>query len=95
VNEVAERSLDRLLAQQLRLLVEKREWSGTTSELAEMFSHSAFGHARFPARLGRWLRRNEATLWWEHGVRVEFSRTGDERQVHLSRREKLVAKALT
>jgi len=87
--------LNRLLAQQLRLLVEKREWNGTAADLAAMFSQSALGDARFPVRLGRWLRRNEATLWWQHGVKVGFSRTSDKRLVHLSRRSKLVAKALT
>jgi len=87
--------LGRLLAQQLRLLVEKREWIGTVAELAAMFSQSSFGDARFPARLGRWLRRNEATMWWQHGVKIEFSRTSEKRRVRLSRREKLVAKALT
>ena len=95
MTELSELVLGRLLAQQLSLLVNQREWNGTTTQLAAMFSQSAFGDARFPARLGRWLRRNEAQLWWEHEVKVAFSRTSNKRQVHLSRRPKLVAKAVT
>ena len=92
---MSELILSRLLAQQLRQIVDKREWSGTITELAGMFSQSTFGDARTPARLGSWLRRNEPTLWWDYGVLVRFSRTGEERSVRLSRRTESVARAFT
>ena len=79
--------LDRRHAERLSFVVAEREWSGTAWELHQVLTHAAGPDLPSPVHLGRWLRRNEPTLWWDYGVRVKFSRTGLKRQVHLSRRE--------
>jgi hypothetical protein len=80
-----ESNVGRTVSQQLRLMVEQRDWCGTIADLAALLADS--GIAALPApHLGRWLRRNEPTLWWDYGVTVTFSRSGYERLLQLSRR---------
>ena len=79
----------------LRAFVQREiEWHGTMSELAALL-HSANDTLPVPARLAIWLRRHEPTLWWDHGVRVRFSRTGKRRTVHLSLRDQPLAQSLS
>jgi hypothetical protein len=79
----------------LRAFVQREiEWHGTMSELAALL-HSANDTLPVPARLAIWLRRHEPTLWWDHGVRIRFSRTGQQRRVHISRRDQLLARSLS
>jgi hypothetical protein len=69
--------------EKLQTLVNRDHWQGNMSDLAV-----TLGRARESAPgLGVWLRRNEPTLWWTHGICVRFSRTGKRRLVHLSLRD--------
>jgi hypothetical protein len=71
----------------LRGLVNEREWVGTVGELVVALKCAHSADSISPARFAIWLRRHEPTLWWDYGLRVGFSRTGQQRIVHLSRRD--------
>jgi hypothetical protein len=75
----------RRMADELRL-ISLQDWIGTTVALLNILTESGLTHLPSAVHLGRWLRGNEPTLWWDYGVRIEFSRSGEKRQVHLSRR---------
>lgn len=71
----------------IRALLDGHEWAGTVTDLAASLGQFSGATAPSAAHLAIWLRRHEPTLWWEHGVRVHFSRTGKCRRVHLSLRD--------
>jgi hypothetical protein len=73
--------------QLIRALLDGHEWAGTVTDLAASLGQFSGTTAPSTARLAIWLRRHEPTLWWDHGVRVRFSRTGKCRRVHLSLRD--------
>jgi hypothetical protein len=73
-----------VIGEQLRSIVDQQEWTGTLSELVLRLQQPP-SEMRFPVRLGRWLRRNEPTLWWDYGVGIHFSRTKDRRRIRLVR----------
>lgn len=83
---MTECTFDRRQAEQLRQVVAQSDWTGTPAELHTILIETVETEIPSPAHLGRWLRRNEPTLWWDFGVRVRFSRTDRARYVHLSRR---------
>src|ERR1019366_8042139 len=68
----------------LRALLDGHEWAGNVTDLAASLGQLSGAAAPSAAHLAIWLRRHEPTLWWDHGVRVSFSRTGQCRTVHLS-----------
>src|SRR4051812_15720021 len=71
----------------VRTLLDGHEWEGTVTDLGASLGQLAGSAAFSAAHLAIWLRRHEPTLWWEHGVRIRFSRTGKCRTVHLSLRD--------
>lgn len=75
------------IARQIRSLIEGEAWDGTVTDLAIALNQAMPETVISPPHLAIWLRRHEPTLWWEHGVRVHFSRTGKCRRVHLSLRD--------
>ena len=75
------------LKEQIRGLLDGDNWSGTITDLAASLGQLGDSTPQSPAHLAIWLRRHEPTLWWDHGVRVRFSRTGKNRTVHLSLRD--------
>ena len=75
------------VAQQIRALLDGNEWAGTVTDLAASLGQLSGAAAPSAAQLAIWLRRHEPTLWWDHGIRVRFSRTGQCRTVHLSLRD--------
>jgi hypothetical protein len=78
------------IAEDLRGLVGGQDWSGTVTELT-----AALGGRYSPAHLAVWLRRHEPALWWDFAIQVRFTRTRRRRLVHLSRRDPVVAAAVT
>src|ERR1017187_659683 len=76
-----------ILTQQIRSLLDGHEWAGTVTDLAASLGQLSGAAAPSAAHLAICLRRHEPTLWWEYGVRVRFSRTGQCRTVHLSLRD--------
>jgi hypothetical protein len=73
--------------QLIRALLDGHEWAGTVTDLAASLGQFSGTTAPSATRLAIWLRRLEPTLWWDHRVRVRFSRTGKCRRVHLSLRD--------
>jgi hypothetical protein len=82
-------------ASDIQLLIDSERWAGTVTQLAASLGQLAGTPAPSAAHLAIWLRRHEPTLWWDHGVRVRFSRTGQQRLVHISRRNQLLARSLS
>jgi hypothetical protein len=82
------------IAVRLQQLIARSKWTGTTFELHRWLTYDGAEDVPPPAHLGRWLHRNEPTLWWDYGVTVNFSRSGYERLLQLSRRGEHVASGL-
>ena len=84
-----------LHTRQIRALLDGHEWAGTVTDLAASLGQLSGSATPSAAHLAIWLRRHEPTLWWDYGVRVLFSRTGQQRLVHISRRDQLLARSLS
>jgi hypothetical protein len=82
-------------AQDIRSLIDGEPWAGTVTQLAASLAQLSETAVPSAAHLAIWLRRHEPTLWWDHGVRICFSRTGEQRRVHISRRSQLLARSLS
>ena len=82
-------------ATQLRTLVHREgNWEGTITALAARLNDNQPASKRAP-HLAIWLRRHEPMLFWHYGVCIHFSRTGEQRRVHISRRNRLLALSLS
>jgi hypothetical protein len=77
------------LASTLQSLAQPEAWTGTASQLAAALNASGMNPSTTAARLSIQLRNLEPTLWWSHGLSISFSRTGEQRLIHLAKREKL------
>jgi hypothetical protein len=77
------------LASTLQSLAQSEAWTGTASQLAAALNSS--GLSITASRLSVRLRNLEPTLWWDHGLSISFSRTGEQRLIHLAIRNSLRA----
>ena len=77
------------LASTLQSLAHPDTWTGTASQLAAALNSS--GLSITASRLSVRLRNLEPTLWWDHGLSIRFSRTGEQRLIHLAIRDSLRA----
>ena len=77
------------LASTLQSLAYSEAWTGTASQLATALNASGLNPSITAARLSIQLRNLEPTLWWDHGLSIRFSRTGEQRLIHLAKRGKL------
>jgi hypothetical protein len=77
------------LALTLQSLAQPEVWTGTATQLAAALNAAGLSPSTTAARLSIRLRNLEPTLWWGHGVSIRFSRTGEQRLIHLVRREGL------
>jgi hypothetical protein len=77
------------LASTLQSLAQADNWTGTASQLAAALNSS--GLSITASRLAVRLRNLEPTLWWSHGLSIRFSRTGEQRLIHLAQRDSLRA----
>jgi hypothetical protein len=81
------------IAQNFRSLIDREPWVGTAAQLVASLGQIDGSIRPVASHLAIWLRRHEPTLWWDHGMRIRFSRTGHRRLVHISRRDPLLARA--
>ena len=82
------------IANELRNFVEREgNWRGTVSQLVAKLEPSDERVKNCAPSLAVWLRRHEPTLWWDYGVSIRFSRTGQRRLVHLSARPVTTSRA--
>ena len=77
------------LALTLKSLAHAEVWTGTASQLAAALNASGLSPSITASRLSVQLRNLEPTLWWNHGLSIRFSRTGEQRLIHLATREGL------
>ena len=77
------------LASALQSLGHTEAWTGTASQLAAALNAAGLSPSTTAARLSIRLRNLEPTLWWDHGLSIRFSRTGEQRLIHLVTREGL------
>jgi hypothetical protein len=77
------------LASTLQSLAHPNAWTGTASQLAAALNSSGLSPSITASRLSIRLRNLEPTLWWGHGLSISFSRTGEQRLIHLAKREGL------
>ena len=77
------------LASALQSLGHTEAWTGTASQLAAALNAAGLSPSTTAARLSVQLRNREPTLWWDHGLSIRFSRTGEQRLIHLATREGL------
>ena len=77
------------LASALQAITHPNSWTGTASQLAAALNSS--GLSITASRLSVRLHNLEPTLWWDHGLSISFSRTGEQRLIHLAKREGLRA----
>ena len=75
------------LASTLQSLTHSEAWTGTASQLAAALNSS--GLSITASRLSVQLRNLEPSLWWVHGLSIRFSRTGEQRLIHLVKRGRL------
>jgi hypothetical protein len=83
------------ITQDVRSLIDREPWVGTAAQLVASLGQIDGSIGPTAAHIAIWLRRHEPTLWWDHGIRVRFSRTGQQRLVHISLRDPLLARSLT
>ena len=79
------------LASTLQSLAHPDTWTGTASQLAAALNSSGLSPSITASRLSVRLRNLEPTLWWDHGLSISFSRTGEQRLIHLAIRDSLRA----
>jgi hypothetical protein len=77
------------LASTLQSLAQPEVWTGTATQLAAALNAAGLSPSTTAARLSIRLRNLEPTLWWDHGLSIRFSRTGEQRLIHLATREGL------
>ena len=77
------------LASTLQSVAHSEAWTGTASQLAAALNAAGLSPSTTAARLAMQLRNLEPTLWWKHGLSIRFTRTGEQRLIHLTRREAL------
>jgi hypothetical protein len=75
------------LASALQSITHPHSWTGTASQLAAALNSSGLSPSITASRLAVRLRNLEPMLWWGHGLSIRFSRTGEQRQIHLAKRE--------
>jgi hypothetical protein len=77
------------LASTLQSLAQAKGWTGTASHLAAVLNAAGLCPSITASRLSVQLRNLEPTLWWDHELSIRFSRTGEQRLIHLAKREGL------
>jgi hypothetical protein len=77
------------LALTLKSLAHPEVWTGTASQLAAALNAAGLSPSTTAARLSIRLRNLEPTLWWSHGLSIRFSRTSEQRLIHLAKRDGL------
>jgi len=79
------------LASTLQSLAHAKAWTGTASQLAIALNGFGLSPSITASRLSVQLRNLEPTLWWGHGLSIRFTRTGEQRLIHLAKRAGLRA----